>query len=569
MSSSTVVEAPRSSRVQWIALASAWFVALAVLLVWLLETPQSALRHQLKAAQFWSLEASVALGLAIGAIILRELQRQLERRDVITITMLAALALGLTLCIPPRTNRIYYDEQIYQGIGQNLADLKLAQMCNDGSVEYGRLRCFRGEYNKQPYGYPHLLSLAYRVFGVGARTAFAVNAVAMAMTVCLLYLLVFALFSDRPAALFAALLLMLTPEQVIWSATEAAEPSASLACVVSLFAAAWFLRSRTTAALAGAGIAAAYAVQFRPESLLILPVVGLMFWLRAREELTRPRLWWVGLLFLALVAVHAGHTIAVRNEGWGTTQARLSLSYVSGNLRTNGWFYLADARFPATFTLLAALGLIGQRERAMRTVMGLYFVLFFGICLLFYAGSYDYGADIRYSLATYPSLAILGGLGVARLALWMDRVVPSAPTLPALTAALAFQFLSYMPLVRATGDEAWAARADVRFAQSVVPELRGNSFVLTHNPSMFHVWGVNAGQMSTAVTEPSYLPSLAARYAGGVYLHWNYWCNVDDRVQPVFCAKVLALGPVETIRDYRERGQHYVLYRLVLSRQKK
>ena len=73
---------------------------------------------------------------------------------------------ALTLFVAPRTNRIYYDEQIYQSIGQNLADLRLAQMCNDGTVEYGRLQCFSGEYNKQPYAYPHLLSLVYRVFGV-------------------------------------------------------------------------------------------------------------------------------------------------------------------------------------------------------------------------------------------------------------------------------------------------------------------------------------------------------------------------------------------------------------------
>ena len=38
----------------------------------------------------------------------------------------------------------------------------------------------------------------------------------------------------------------------------------------------------------------------------------------------------------------------------------------------------------------------------------------------------------------------------------------------ALTATLlAFQFLWYAPVVRATTEEAWAARADVRFAQAV------------------------------------------------------------------------------------------------------
>ena len=47
-----------------------------------------------------------------------------------------------------------------------------------------------------------------------------------------------------------------------------------------------------------------------------------------------------------------------------------------------------------------------------------YFLLFFGIALLFYAGSYNYGADVRYSLMTYPPLAILGGLGAGAIVGW-------------------------------------------------------------------------------------------------------------------------------------------------------
>ena len=100
---------------------------------------------------------------------------------------LAALAIALTVFVAPRTNRIYYDEQIYQSIGQNLTDLRRAQMCNDGIVEYGRLQWSNGEYNKQPYAYPHLLSLADRLLGVREANAFAVNALVMAATVCAVY----------------------------------------------------------------------------------------------------------------------------------------------------------------------------------------------------------------------------------------------------------------------------------------------------------------------------------------------------------------------------------------------
>jgi hypothetical protein len=128
--------------------------------------------------------------------------------------------------------------------------------------------------------------------------------------------------------------------------------------------------------------------------------------------------------------------------------------------------------------------------------------------------------------------------------------------------ALAVQFLWYTPVVRATTEEAWAARADVRFAQSVVPELGANTYVLTHNPGMFHVWGVNAGQMSSIVTNPRHLDFLYARYTGGVYIHWNFWCNVQQPVQQDFCQRALADNPVTLWKEYRERDQRLAFYRV-------
>ena len=553
---------PTCSRRELLALTVAWLLVMGALLLWLLNTTGGRLREQLKSIQFWSLEACVILGLALGALVARDHLKRLGRRDRLRMASLSALALALTLFVAPRTNRIYYDEQIYQSIGQNLADLKLAQMCNDGTVEYGRLQCWNGEYNKQPYAYPHLLSLVYRAVGVRPSAAFVVNAAVMAITVSMVYLLVLLLFDDGIAAFYAGLLFALIPEQLVWSATAAVEPSASLACVSAIAASVRFIRSRSTVALGVAAVSSAYAVQFRPESLLVLPIVGLLLWHRAKDEFRRARLWWLGLLFVALVAPHVGHLVAVSNEGWGASAAPLSLGYIASNFRVNGRFYLGDERFPVIFTLLALAGLIGRRFAAERLALLAYFVLFFAIDLLFYAGSYNYGADVRYSLMTYPPLAILGGLGLAQIVRWAHRVNHVLPAHAAVTAALALQFLWYTPIVRATTEEAWAARADVRFARSFVPSLPRNSYVLTHNPGMFHVWGINAGQMSLIVSNPGYLRYLTDRYAGGVYVHWNFWCNVQDPVQRDFCRHALEVRPAEMIREYRERDQRYAMYRV-------
>jgi dolichyl-phosphate-mannose-protein mannosyltransferase len=558
---------PPATRRTWILLGTGWLGVIVALLLWL-RTPGTELREQLRSVQFWSLETCLALGVALGAMVLTQIRRRLDRRDVLNLATLAAAALALTLFVAPRTNRIYYDEQIYQSIGQNLADLKLAQMCNDGTVEYGRLQCWLGEYNKQPYAYPHLLSVLYRIFGVSGAIAFRFNAATAAMTVVAIYLLVFIVFADRTAAFFAALVMGLMPEQTLWSATAAVEPSASLACLVALLLAAEFRQSKRTVALSATAVAAVYAVQFRAESAVIVPVVLLMaFHGHFKDELKKPRFWAVGLLALVLASIHLGHLVAVRNEPWGTSDARLSFQYVVANLRVNGWFYLRDERFPILFTILAGVGLVTGRMLAARLVFAVYFALFFAVYLLFYAGSYNYGADVRYSLMTFPPVAVLSGLGVSKLLSFRENRSRTfqSQAIPLATAILVFQWLWYAPLVRATTEEAWAARADVSFAGSFVPEIGPHAYVLTHNPGMFHVWGISAGQMSNIVTNPGQVNFLTTRYRE-VYLHWNFWCNVEDPLQRSFCAQAITGKQVETVREYRERNMRFAFYRFTTPR---
>jgi hypothetical protein len=542
-------------------LAAVFVVCVGLVMFWATRTSPTVLREQLKILQFWSLEACVALLALCASLVARESGLTVNRIDGWRLLAVCGAAVVLTVFVAPRTNRIYYDEQIYQGVGQNLADLHRAQMCNDGNVEYGRLQCANGEYNKQPYAYPHLLSIGYRLFGVRPLTAFVTNNVVMVLSVIAVYLFSLWLFADRFAAIVGALLLVLMPQQILWSATAAAEPSAALACTVAVAAAVWFRRTRATAALTFVAVATVYAVQFRPESLLIFLVVSVLLW-ECRSELTRPRAWWVALLALALIAVHVGHSFAVRHEGWGTTDARLSLRYLILNLPANGGFYLGDWRFPIVFTALAAWGLGGDGFGRERLVLGGWFALFFGMFLLFYAGSYNYGADVRYSLMTYPPLAILGGLGASRLRHWLVVWTRAADARWVIVGVILAQSVLYLPVMRATTEEAWAARADVRFAESMVPELRGNKYVLTHNPGMFHVWGINAGQLSRLVGDPGYAVALSRRYSQGVYLHWSFWCNVQDAVQQEFCQRALQTQPADAVADYREREQRFVLYRL-------
>jgi hypothetical protein len=556
-----------TTRIIWVLIVIGWIAAIGTLAFWLRRTPDGELHDELKRLQFWALETQFFLLGCLSWLELPRFVRSLKLRggDVAYPIAACALAFVLARWVAPETNRIYYDEQIYQGIGQNLTDLRLAQMCNDGTVEYGSLQCWRGEYNKEPYGYPYLLSVAYRVVGAHDWVAFLLNTLTVPAIVWAVFLITAALTGRPRAGGYAALVAALIPEHLRWAHTAAAEPSATLACAYAVLAALAYVREPSTMALLWTVAATSFAVQFRPECLLVLPVVVTVVTLYARTEFGRPRLWWASLIGLGLLTVHLGHLVAVRHEGWGTAGARLSVAFLRANLRSNGWFYLTDARFPVVYSVLALCALVTWRERRAILVPSVYFLLFWGIFLFFYAGSYNYGADDRFSLMTFPPIAIAAGIGACRLAEVLARAgLGSSARIGALiTVALGVQFLWYLPFVRTTGEEAWGARADVAFARSVATELPGNSIVLTQNPSMFHLWGQNAAQASLLTSEAHYADTiLAPRYAGGVFFHWNFWCNVADPLQQSFCATALDRFPSTLIREYRERDYRYAIYRL-------
>ena len=108
------------------------------------------LQNRLQRWEFWMLEALFACVVATTFIEARRIC--VGRRMVLYAAGMGAAATLLTVSVAPRTNRIYYDEHIYQGVAQNMTDLHLTQMCNEGTLESGRLQCSQGEFNKEPSG---------------------------------------------------------------------------------------------------------------------------------------------------------------------------------------------------------------------------------------------------------------------------------------------------------------------------------------------------------------------------------------------------------------------------------
>jgi hypothetical protein len=503
----------------------------------------------------------LALVLAAGSALVarRAIARSFEGTLALAVG-LAALALTLALLLPPRTHRIYYDEDIYQNVAQNLLGSGQAEMCNEGTVAEGALSCRAGEYNKEPVAFAFVLSLLFRLTGVHEDVAHWVNPFLFAIGVIAAVWVAAQLTADIQVAAAAGVVYLLTPQNLLWSATISAEPGAAATAGIAVGGALLYFRERSWSAGLLMASTMATAAQWRPESLLVVPVVGAVALLRGR--LNDRRLAAAALLGVLLLIPALLHFRAVMNEDWGSPQGgKFSRQYLPGNLRTNALFFVDGRDYPRLFTALALLGLAWRGSARTRLVLGLWLVSFWGVFIPFYAGSYRYGVDVRFSLLCAMPLAVLAGRGFGQL---MARMAPASGSAQVIGfLALLYSFSSYLPLVRAVGVEGRAARADHAAAREFVALVPPQSIVLSHNPGMLQVMGQSAAQTSLGTHRRERLEWFFAEFPGGVYFHYNFWCNVPDPVQSGLCRTILSQNLHQVVAERSAGWDRFVLYRLL------
>lgn len=555
--------------------------------VWGLSYDNWQLREQLKWVSPLFLEINfflILMGIVVNWNSFRMLVQKIDRR---TGFMVLLIVLGGTLAamfLAPRTHKIYYDEDIYLNIGQNIADLKTAAMCNEGEHVYGKYICYRLEYNKQPNGWPYLISVTMRIFGTSHLACHLMNNFIWGLSALAIFFIGFLLFEDKNAGIFGALIFILIPEGLIWSNTTSAEPSAALWVGLALLAVVFFAKKPESRPLFLVAVLLPFAFQFRPESVLVVLPAGLILILMAPKEFLEQRTYLFILLFLVLTLPHFIHLYAVRGEGWGAVgESKFALEHFEENFQVNSLFYFKNKRFPILFTLLFFTGIFmprlnaGKNGETVQTetssffwkekiIVISWFLALWGVFLFFYAGSYNYGADVRFSLLSYIPLGVLAGFGAAALSRWVAERFSWEWSHCGMAILIFICFLSFMPYVRAKGQEAWGARADHDYAEIMAEKLPPNSLVLTHNPNMFLLWGKNAAQASIATQDTPHLRNLFKRFPGGIYFHYNFWCNVSNVAQRSFCDNILEKFESTEILSFQERDYKYSLHKISLDK---
>ena len=478
------------------------------------------------------------------------------------VAAVALLAFGLAFFAAPRTHRIYYDENIYLHIGQSVALTNRAEMVNFGEMRGGRMVVRETEYNKEPNAYPVFLSFFYRVFGCSENLSFLLNNILFGLSSLHIFGIGFLLGGRFRIGLAGAGVFAVIPQNILWHNTTSVEPANTFFIVLTVFIFLAFLKSGSSRLFFLAAAAACLAAQFRLESLLIFPLLAVMGFLGEPRIFRKwPALVYAAPMILLLLLPHILHLSSFAGHSWGSGQNPFSIFNVRHNLATNGLFFLDNRDFPALLTFFLALSFFGKGFLKAKIGLLFWLVFFWGVFLFFYAGSYYYGADVRFVLMALPPFSLLAGMGF----FYFDRILKKffrkdfAPS----AAIIAVIFFSVLPRARAVGEEAWAARADHRYAQVMADALPLDSIVFTHNPNMFLFWGRSSAQASIlAGYDEARLRSVEASFPGGVFFHYNFWCNVSDPVQQGFCKGILEKFPHEEVLKFREREYTYILYKI-------
>jgi len=488
---------------------------------------------------------------------IKPLFKNVDKKIWIVLLVIFILGLYLRVFVAPHTHRLYYDEDIYLNIAQNIVKEGRAILCNYGTQE----KCFEGIYNKQPNGYSFLMSVFF-IFGTSETLAHYATAVISSLIIPLIFLVAYLLFDNQKIAVLSALFFCLIPISIVWAPTTSSESVSVFFMALAFLALLSYLKNKKIPLLLFFFSTLAYSIQIRPEGFLFLPIVLLAFvldkdffaGLRKKEFLV------IFILFCALLVPHALHTLSVKSEGWGASGNKLGTEYVENNLSVNGMFFFENTRFPLVFSALAILGLYPfRKEWRKKTVLVAWFLAFFILYLLFYAGSFNYGVDVRFSMNLYIPLAILGGCGAFLISRGLDKFLKKGyVSLVIASFVLILAFVPFYHFVGEVGEEAWDARVPHDFVVEEMKKMDDDCWIFTHVPSVILVNGKNSLQawyaQNSKVREEIMKNDCVIFYE-------EYWCNAEPYKSSA-CKYFHDKFEMEVYANKVERDKDFTIYRI-------
>jgi hypothetical protein len=311
------------------------------------------------------------------------------------------------------------DEAVYAGQAAVLA----------GAKGFDRYFILIGRGNSNFLLFQEILSIVYRVTGVGAVTARVVAASFSILTVLVTYWIAATLFGRR-TALLSALLLAVSAYSVSLGRLALLDSTFTFFFCAAVLCAVKWISTRHSGWLYGFAAAAALTLQAKvPGGLVLLVLAGYLLLVRSLHELTLRRLLVAAVVFIAALTP-ALVQLAVNGH--------VFVDFLSTSVRRASdvpWYYYGRVLVSYEGPLMLAFWItgiafaIGRRTRADALLL-LWLLAVIGFYELYPLKAFNY------LLPAIPALSILSGRALGALLQWLGEHIrrPRARTLQLLSA---------------------------------------------------------------------------------------------------------------------------------------
>lgn len=485
----------------------------------------------------------------------------IDKKTLLIVLGIFVVSFFLQGSLSPKTHRIYYDEDIYLNIGQSIAFLGKAALCNYGITEQGEYDCYDGVLNKQPQAYPFILSLLFKITGTSEENATILTIIVSSLSTILVFFIAKSLYNAE-IGIYSSLIFALIPENVLWSSTNASEPFLAFFSILTLSMLFMSFKENNILLFVLSLLLAAFTIQIKTEAaLLLVPYLSCLIIFKKNIIFTNKWGFFLSIvLFLCLIFPHALHLMQIKGENWGApTNEKFSVKYFNNNLKENVGFYFENKRFPLFFTLMSIAGICLQWKKWREKLFVLSWGLpFFSVYLFFYAGSYNAGVGERYSILMSAVISILAGIAIDMLSKTLGKYGKFI-----LITIVISNFAFFLPYIASVGEKGWEAREDHNIIKILLPGLEEGSFVFTHIPSYVLVHSKGALQMWYAQNTSVVDKLLAERRP--LYVFTDYWTVLEPQKSNfVYIMKNFYTKKIITVKI---RDRIYSLYKIITKKE--
>lgn len=529
----------------------------------------------------------------------------LTRNSLICLAAILVFFTLFALLLVHPVEQLYFDENIYQGIALNILHSGNALWCQYGT---GNLNtCYISELYHDMVGYDVFLAAAFAVFGSAVQVAYGLQLLVGILSITCVFLLAGELSRKGSVAVASTFIFALIPQLFIWSRTQAVpDLPFMMFTVFAAFLFLLFLRKPDTNRLALFLSAVVLAAYTRTEGLLLLPLFAFFYFVYAEEKarktiskrvkllksgIDNPRAMVIGLAFVLMILPLFYYSVLEINTGsYGQSgsQSLFSFSNLNQNLPPNTQFIvglLSNYPTVSTYNLLplAVLGVLAlllyQRSSSRRSALALAGALFLAYFLFygfFYAGSAEYGVDVRFMLQVLPFLAILGGFGIGaageilgnllgRVRKRHAKVIKGAVYAVLLAALVAVPFAFYTPSITLSPNampQASYPNNATAFFYANYSTVPANCLVFTFTPDLWYQYNRSAAQIGYLTGANQSLRQSFSSYSCFV-IDYGYWCTVPP-YENTLCSTLTSQYKLSTIAsESNGRSSQFAFYKIL------